>query len=96
MTKPEVVEFYNRRLNPTSPRRARLSVHLEAQNKAKGVDKRQEEAQRKADEEPSSGNAVETARKVTDVGLYKAGLAVSFGLEPFQDIGKLTVCDVDD
>jgi insulysin len=69
---------------------------LEAQSKAEGVDERQEEAQKKADEESSAGNAVQTAREVTDVGLYKAGLAVSFALEPFQDIGKLTVYDAND
>ncbi|RBR05200.1 uncharacterized protein FIESC28_11410 [Fusarium coffeatum] len=96
LTKLEVVEFYSRLLNPTSTRRARLSIHLKAQNKAEGVDKRQEEAQRKADEEPSPGNALETAQEITDVGLYKAGLAVSSGLVPFQDIDKLPVRDGDD
>ncbi|WKT54299.1 hypothetical protein QSH57_004883 [Fusarium oxysporum f. sp. vasinfectum] len=48
LTKLEVMEFFNRRLNPVFSRRDRLSIHLQAQGKAEGVDKRQEEAQRNA------------------------------------------------
>jgi insulysin len=48
LTKLEVMEFLNRRLNPVSSRRDRLSIHLQAQGKAEGVDKRQEEAQKNA------------------------------------------------
>lgn len=88
LTKPEVVEFYNKHLNPTSTRRARLSIHLQAQGKAEGVDKRQEEAQKKADEEPSAGDAVATAQEVTDVRLYKAGLTASSGARPVKDISE--------
>ncbi|RKK62296.1 hypothetical protein BFJ68_g17450 [Fusarium oxysporum] len=42
------MEFLNRRLKPVSSRRDRLSIHLQAQGKAEGVDKRQEEAQKNA------------------------------------------------
>ncbi|KAF6525368.1 hypothetical protein HZS61_011163 [Fusarium oxysporum f. sp. conglutinans] len=48
LTKLEVMEFFNRRLNPVFSRRDRLSIHLQAQGKAEGVDKRQEEAQKNA------------------------------------------------
>ncbi|WZH44856.1 Metalloenzyme LuxS/M16 peptidase-like protein [Fusarium acuminatum] len=88
LTKPEVAEFYNRHLNPTSKQRARLSIHLEAQGKAEGVDKRQEEAQKKADEEPSSGDAVKTAEEITDVRLHKACLTASSGAMPVKDISE--------
>ncbi|KAF4965839.1 hypothetical protein FSARC_6403 [Fusarium sarcochroum] len=86
LTKPEVAEFYNRHLNPTSKQRARLSIHLEAQGKAEGVDKRQEEAQKKADEEPSSGDAVKTAKVITNVEGYKAGFTASSGAKAINDI----------
>ncbi|RGP63560.1 insulysin [Fusarium sporotrichioides] len=93
LTKPEVVEFFNKHLNPTSTRRARLSIHLQAQGKADGVDKRQEEAQKKADEEPSAGDAVKTAQEVTDVRLYKAGLTASSGARPVKDISEYADTD---
>ncbi|KNB18587.1 insulysin [Fusarium oxysporum f. sp. lycopersici 4287] len=48
LTKLEVMEFFNRRLSPVSSRRDRSSIHLQAQGKAEGVDKRQEEAQKNA------------------------------------------------
>ncbi|KAF9772571.1 hypothetical protein IL306_009710, partial [Fusarium sp. DS 682] len=88
LTKPEVVDFFNQRLNPASSQRARLSIHLHAQGKAEGVDKRQEEAQKKADEEPSPGNAVKTAEEITDVRLYKARLTASTGARPVRDISE--------
>ncbi|KAJ9425219.1 insulysin [Fusarium oxysporum] len=88
LTKPEVIEFFNQRLNPASSHRARLSIHLQAQGKAEGVDKRQEEAQKKADEEPSPGDAVKTAEEITDVRLYKAGLTASSGARPVKDINE--------
>jgi insulysin len=65
-----------------------LSIHLQAQGKAKGVDKRREEAQKKADEEPSAGNAVKAAQEITDVRLYKAGLTASSGARPVKDINE--------
>ena len=65
-----------------------MSIHLQAQGKAEGVDKRQEEAQKKADEEPSAGDAVATAQEVTDVRLYKAGLTASSGARPVKDISE--------
>ncbi|KAI3573336.1 Metalloenzyme, LuxS/M16 peptidase-like protein [Fusarium oxysporum f. sp. albedinis] len=88
LTKPEVIEFFNQRLNHASNQRARLSIHLQAQGKAEGVDKRQEEAQKKADEEPSPGDTVKTAEDITDVRLYKAGLAASSGARPVKDINE--------
>ncbi|PNP56797.1 hypothetical protein FNYG_15334 [Fusarium nygamai] len=42
------MEFLNRRLKPVPSRRDRLSIHLQTQGKAEGVDKRQEEAQKNA------------------------------------------------
>ncbi|SPJ80249.1 related to insulysin precursor (metalloendopeptidase) [Fusarium torulosum] len=86
LTKPEVVEFFNRHLNPRSKHRARLSVYLEAQGKAEGVDKRQEEAQKKADEEPYSGDAVKTAEVITNVERYKASCTTSSGARAINDI----------
>lgn len=65
-----------------------MSIHLEAQGKAEGVDKRQEEAQKKADEEPSSGDAVKTAEEITDVRLHKACLTASSGAMPVKDISE--------
>ncbi|KAL2004579.1 hypothetical protein VTN00DRAFT_3315 [Thermoascus crustaceus] len=40
LTKPELIEFYQRYINPQSPTRAKLSIHLNAQSagKAKPVD----------------------------------------------------------
>ncbi|KAM0293756.1 hypothetical protein ACHAPM_011478 [Fusarium culmorum] len=93
LAKPEVAEFFNEHLNPSSTRRARLSIHLQAQGKAEGVDKRQEEAQKKADEEPSAGDAVKTAEEITDVILYKAGLTVSSGARPVKDISEYADTD---
>ncbi|SCV61193.1 related to insulysin precursor (metalloendopeptidase) [Fusarium fujikuroi] len=86
LTKAEIVDFFNQHLNPSSTQRARLSIHLKAQDKAKGVDKRQEEAQKQADKEPSSGDAVKMAEKITDVRLYKAGLTPSSGVIPVKDV----------
>jgi insulysin len=65
-----------------------LSIHLQTQGKAKGVDQRQKEAQKKADEEPSAGDAVKTAQEGTDVRLYKAGLTASSGARPVKDINE--------
>jgi insulysin len=65
-----------------------LSIHLEAQGKAEGVDKRQEEAQKRADEEPSSGDAVKTAEEITDVRLYKTCLTASPGPRPIKDVSE--------
>ncbi|KAK7425349.1 metalloprotease [Neonectria magnoliae] len=50
LTKQEIVEFFNLHFNPVSPKRARLSIHLHAQAQAEGAQKRQEDAQKKADE----------------------------------------------
>lgn len=86
LTKAEVIEFFSQHFNPASSQRSRLSIHLQAQSKAEGVDKRQEEAQKKADEEPSPGDAVKTAEEITDVRLYKAGLAASSGARSVKDI----------
>ncbi|KAM0540333.1 hypothetical protein ACHAO7_011288 [Fusarium culmorum] len=55
---------------------------------AEGVDKRQEEAQKKTDEELSAGDAVKTAQEITDVTLYKAGLTASSGARPVKDISE--------
>ncbi|CZR49746.1 uncharacterized protein FPRO_14777 [Fusarium proliferatum ET1] len=86
LTKAEIVDFFNQHLNPSSTQRARLSIHLKAQDKAEGVDKRQEEAQKQADKEPSSGDAVKMAEEITDVRLYKAGLTPSSGVIPVKDV----------
>ncbi|KAH7183992.1 Metalloenzyme, LuxS/M16 peptidase-like protein [Fusarium oxysporum] len=74
LTKLEVMEFLNRRLNPVSSRRDRLSIHLQAQGKAEGVDKRQEEAQKNANMETSAGDDVKMAEEITDV--VCAGLCI--------------------
>ncbi|SCO54130.1 related to insulysin precursor (metalloendopeptidase) [Fusarium fujikuroi] len=62
--------------------------------KAEGIEKRQEEAQKKADEEPSPGDAVKTAEEITDVRHYKAGLAASLGARPVKDINEYEDTDV--
>ncbi|CVL08127.1 related to insulysin precursor (metalloendopeptidase) [Fusarium mangiferae] len=94
LTRPEVIEFFHQRLNPASSHRVRFPIHLQAQGKVEGVDKRQEEAQKKADEEPSPGDAVKTAEEITDVRLYKAGLAASSGARPVKDINEYGCTDV--
>lgn len=45
-----MLDFFNKYFHPSSTQRARLSVHLHAQGKAEGVEKRQEEAIKKAHE----------------------------------------------
>ncbi|KAH7187491.1 Metalloenzyme, LuxS/M16 peptidase-like protein [Fusarium oxysporum] len=90
LTKLEVMEFLNRRLNPVSSRRDRLSIHLQAQGKAEGVDKRQEEAQKNANMETSAGDDVKMAEEITDGRLFKAGLTASLGARPVKDISE---CD---
>ncbi|KAK2666179.1 Peptidase M16, middle/third domain [Fusarium oxysporum f. sp. vasinfectum] len=84
LTKAEIVDFFNQHLNPTSSQRARLSIYLQAQCKAEGVDNRQEEAQKNADEEPHAGDAVEAAEEITNVRFWKAGLTVSSGVRPVK------------
>ncbi|KAJ9413002.1 Metalloenzyme, LuxS/M16 peptidase-like protein [Fusarium oxysporum] len=42
--------------------------------------------QKKADEKLSPGDAMKTAEEITDVGLYKAGLAASSGARSVKDI----------
>ncbi|KAF5253168.1 hypothetical protein FANTH_1922 [Fusarium anthophilum] len=86
LTKAEIVDFFNQHLNPTSRQRARLSIHLQAQSKAEGIDERQKNAQKKADEEPSPGDVVKTAEEITDVRLHKAGLTASSGVRPVKDV----------
>ncbi|KAK7570948.1 hypothetical protein V3481_019038 [Fusarium oxysporum f. sp. vasinfectum] len=86
LTKAEIVDFFNQHLNPTSSQRARLSIYLQAQCKAEGVDKRQEEAQKNADEEPHAGDAVEAAEEITNVRFWKAGLTVSSGVRPVKHV----------
>ncbi|KAF5005938.1 hypothetical protein FDECE_7652 [Fusarium decemcellulare] len=92
LTKPEVVEFFNKHFNPASNERARLSIHLHAQGKAEGAEKRQQEAQKKADEEVPAGagangaSAVSTAVDITDVRVFKANLTASARL--VKDVGE--------
>ncbi|KAK7570305.1 hypothetical protein V3481_019486 [Fusarium oxysporum f. sp. vasinfectum] len=86
LTKAEIVDFFNQHLNPTSSQRARLSIYLQAQCKAEGVDNRQEEAQKNADEEPHAGDAVEAAEEITNVRFWKAGLTVSSGVRPVKHV----------
>ncbi|KAH8737683.1 Metalloenzyme, LuxS/M16 peptidase-like protein [Ilyonectria robusta] len=50
LTKPEIMEFFNKHFNPSSTQRARLAIYLHAQGKAEGAQKRQEDAQKKAHE----------------------------------------------
>ncbi|KAF4466366.1 insulysin, partial [Fusarium albosuccineum] len=97
LTKPEVVEFFNKHFNPASSERARLSIHLHAQGKAEGAEKRQEEAQKKADEEATAEagtdgtSAVSAAVDITDVRGFKANLTVS--AQPVKDVGKFQDTD---
>ncbi|KAF5700393.1 transposable element tc3 transposase [Fusarium mundagurra] len=86
--KARLWDFLNQRLNLASSQRARLSIHPHAQGKAEGVDKRQEEAQKKADEEASPGDAVKTAEEISDVRLYKARLAAGSGARRVRDISE--------
>ncbi|KAL2694046.1 hypothetical protein Neosp_000616 [[Neocosmospora] mangrovei] len=91
LTKPEMVEFFNKYFDPASSDRARLSIHLHAQGKAEGVEKRQEEAQKKADEEAPAGDvpsAVSTAVEITDVRVFKANLPASSGARPVKDVSE--------
>ncbi|KAM0361860.1 hypothetical protein ACHAO7_011842 [Fusarium culmorum] len=52
-----------------------------------------EEAQKKADEEPSAMDAVKNAQEITDVRLYKAGLTASSGARPVKDISEYADTD---
>ncbi|KAF4955933.1 hypothetical protein FSARC_11712 [Fusarium sarcochroum] len=89
LTKSTMVEFFDQYFSPASSQRARLSIHLQAQSKAEGIDQRQKEAQKKADEGPSAGDAVKNAEEITDVRKYKAGLTASPGARPVKDISEL-------
>ncbi|KAJ4178578.1 metalloprotease [Fusarium falciforme] len=91
LTKPEMVEFFNKYFDPASSERARLSVHLHAQGKAEGVEKRQEKAQKKADEEAPAGDipsAISTAVEITDVRVFKANLPASSGARPVKGVSE--------
>ncbi|RSL60589.1 hypothetical protein CEP51_013736 [Fusarium floridanum] len=91
LTKSEMVEFFNKYFDPASSERARLSIHLHAQGKAEGVEKRQEEAQKKADEEAPAGDipsAISTAVEITDVRVFKANLPASSGARPVKDVSE--------
>ena len=86
-----MVEFFNKYFDPASSERARLSVQLHAQGKAEGVEKRQEEAQKKADEEAPAGDvpsAISTAVEITDVRVFKANLPASSGARPVKDVSE--------
>ncbi|KAH6980474.1 insulin-degrading enzyme [Ilyonectria destructans] len=50
LTRPEIMEFFNKHFNPSSTQRARLAIYLHAQREAEGAQKRQEDAQKKAHE----------------------------------------------
>jgi len=89
------MEFLNRRLKPVSSRRDRLSIHLQAQGKAEGVDKRQEEAQKNANMETSAGDDVKMAEEITDGRLFKAGLTASLGARPVKDISEYEDTDAE-
>ncbi|RMJ03581.1 hypothetical protein CDV36_014893 [Fusarium kuroshium] len=91
LTKSEMVEFFDKYFDPASSERARLSIHLHAQGKAEGVEKRQEEAQKKADEEAPAGDvpsAISTAVEITDVRVFKASLPASSGARPVKDVSE--------
>jgi insulysin len=86
-----MVEFFNQHFDPASSERARLSIHLHAQGKAEGVEKRQEEAQKKADEEAPAGDipsAISTAVEITDVRVFKANLPASSGAQPVKEVSE--------
>ncbi|RKK75899.1 hypothetical protein BFJ71_g17045 [Fusarium oxysporum] len=76
-------------------RRDRLSIHLQAQGKAEGVDKRQEEAQKNANMETSAGDDVKMAEEITDGRLFKAGLTASLGARPVKDISEYEDTDAE-
>ena len=98
MTKPEMVEFFNKYFDPASSDRARLSIHLYALGKAEGVEKRQEEAEKKADEEAPAGDvpcAVSTAVEITDVRVFKASLPASSGAKPVKKVIEYEVAETE-
>ncbi|RKK89181.1 hypothetical protein BFJ68_g16763 [Fusarium oxysporum] len=76
-------------------RRDRLSIHLQAQGKAEGVDKRQEEVQKNANMETSAGDDVKMAEEITDGRLFKAGLTASLGARPVKDISEYEDTDAE-
>ncbi|KAM5351566.1 hypothetical protein ACJ41O_004289 [Fusarium nematophilum] len=94
LSKPEVVEFFNKYFNPSSSERARLSIHLHAQGQAEGAQKRQEEAQKAADEESRADNgtngisALEDAVEITDVRIFKSNLTASSGAQSVKDVSE--------
>ncbi|KAH7111606.1 Metalloenzyme, LuxS/M16 peptidase-like protein [Dactylonectria macrodidyma] len=99
LTKPEVLEFFNKHFNPSSAQRARFSSlgeHLRGTLKMskKVVAVLVEQAkilgvkQTKPDEPraPSGTTAVDFATEIKNVRLFKSGLAASCGACPAKDL----------
>ncbi|RKK66163.1 hypothetical protein BFJ69_g15649 [Fusarium oxysporum] len=78
LTKPEVEDFFNQRLNPAFLARGHGYRFI---------------CRPRADEEPSPGDAVKTDEEITDVRLYKARLTASSGAKPVKDISEYEDAD---
>lgn len=101
LTKPDLIEFFNHYISPSSPVRAKLAVHMLAQSSPKsppvaetekegvtsGPEPKSPEAPVKiiGEENMKIGNGT-TPTIIKDVHVWKAGLEVSRGARPVRDL----------
>ncbi|KAF7563795.1 hypothetical protein G7046_g302 [Stylonectria norvegica] len=90
LTKADVVEFFELRLNPASKERSRLSIHLLAQGKASGDEDatKKESDDKEATTSSDEKSAVDLAVEITDVRLFKASLTATSGAQPVKDLSE--------
>jgi insulysin len=95
LTKPELSEFYRQHIDPASPKRAKVSIHLNAQSAdtdEKPVDDSQtaEGADSKHIQTVNgvNGTGQKEAVYITNVSEFKARLPVSAGPSPVTDLSK--------
>ncbi|RDW92852.1 a-pheromone processing metallopeptidase Ste23 [Aspergillus mulundensis] len=82
LTKSEILDFYKEKIDPASPTRGKLAIHLKAQN---GVPAEPKEGS----EETALTNGTKAATYVTNVTDFKARLAVSTGPRSVVDLSEL-------
>jgi insulysin len=89
LTQAEMIDFYERFIDPTSPTRAKLIVQLIAQ----GTSPKPEEADAKREEATAPiSNGTEPVL-ITSVRDYKAGLGTTAGARPARDLTEFEELD---
>lgn len=95
VTKADMIAFYKEFIDPTSPSRSKLAIHLVAQATAPVEKKKKDESATPSEDikfPPLPGNGT-TPYVIKDVRAFKSMLQISAGPQPVKDISEFEELD---